>query len=36
VDRKPLISHQFPLDAAKEAYETQVRAEEAIKVLIKP
>jgi 2-desacetyl-2-hydroxyethyl bacteriochlorophyllide A dehydrogenase len=36
VDRKPLISHQFPLDAAKEAYETQVRADEAIKVLIKP
>lgn len=36
VDRKPLISHQFPLDAAKEAYETQARADEAIKVLIKP
>jgi threonine dehydrogenase-like Zn-dependent dehydrogenase len=36
VDRKPLMSHQFPLDAAKEAYETQVRTEEAIKVLIKP
>lgn len=36
VDRKPLITHEFPLDRAKEAYETQLRAEEAIKVLFKP
>lgn len=36
VDRKPLITHEFPLEKAKEAYETQLRAEEAIKVLIKP
>lgn len=36
VDRKPLITHEFPLDRAREAYETQLRAEEAIKVLIKP
>lgn len=36
VDRKPLISHQFPLESASEAYETQLRAEEAVKVLIKP
>ncbi|KPJ54106.1 MAG: hypothetical protein AMJ37_00865 [Dehalococcoidia bacterium DG_18] len=36
VDRKPLISHEFPLDRAKEAYETQLKTEEAIKVLIKP
>ena len=36
VDRKPLITHQFPLDKASEAYETQLRAEEAVKVLIKP
>jgi 2-desacetyl-2-hydroxyethyl bacteriochlorophyllide A dehydrogenase len=36
VDRKQLITHEFPLDRAKEAYETQLRAEEAIKVLIKP
>ena len=36
VDRKPLITHEFPLDRAKEAYETQLKAEEAIKVLLKP
>lgn len=36
VDRRPLITHEFPLDKAKEAYETQLKADEAIKVLIKP
>lgn len=36
VDRKQLITHEFPLDKAREAYETQLRAEEAIKVLLKP
>jgi len=36
VDRKRLISHEFPLDRAKEAYETQLKTDEAIKVLIKP
>lgn len=36
VDRKPLITHEFPLDRAREAYETQLKTEEAIKVLIKP
>ena len=36
VDRKPLITHEFPLDKAKEAYETQLKTEEAIKVLLKP
>lgn len=36
VDRKPLITHEFPLDRAKEAYETQLKAEESIKVLLKP
>ena len=36
VDRKPLITHEFPLDRASEAYETQLKAEEAIKVLLKP
>lgn len=36
VNRKPLITHEFPLEKAKEAYETQLRAEEAIKVVIKP
>lgn len=36
VNRKPLVTHEFPLDKAKEAYETQLKVEEAIKVLIKP
>lgn len=36
VDRKPLISHEFTLDRAKEAFETQLRVGEAIKVLFKP
>jgi len=36
VDRKPLITHQFPIDRAREAYETAANTEGAIKVLIKP
>jgi len=36
VDRKPLITHTFPLDQASEAYETQLKVEEAVKVLILP
>jgi 2-desacetyl-2-hydroxyethyl bacteriochlorophyllide A dehydrogenase len=36
VDRKPLITHQFPLEKAVEAYETQLNAKEAIKVMIIP
>ena len=36
VNRKSPITHEFPLERAKEAYETQLRTEEAIKVLIKP
>lgn len=36
VARRQLISHEFPLDRASDAYETQLRAEEAVKVLIKP
>ena len=36
IDRKPLITHRFPIDQAKEAYETQLRAEEAVKVMIVP
>jgi len=36
VDTKPLITHEFPLDKAKEAFDTQLKAEEAIKVLIRP
>jgi len=36
VDRKPLITHRFPLDRASEAFETQLKAEEAVKVVIMP
>ncbi len=36
IDRKPLISHTFPLEQASEAYETQLMAEEAIKVVLTP
>jgi 2-desacetyl-2-hydroxyethyl bacteriochlorophyllide A dehydrogenase len=36
IDRKPLITHEFPLEQASEAYETQLNAEEAVKVLLKP
>lgn len=36
VERKPLISHEFTLDRAKEAFETQLRVGESIKVLFKP
>ena len=36
VNRRKLITHEFPLDQAKEAFETQLRVDEAIKVLIKP
>lgn len=36
VDRKPLITHQFSLQDASEAYETQLNAAEAIKVMLKP
>ena len=36
VDRKPLISHKFSLDKAKEAFETQLKVKESIKVLVKP
>lgn len=33
---KPLLSHQFPLDKVKEAFETQIEAQDAVKVLVKP
>ena len=33
---KLLISHQFPLDQAKEAFETQLGAQDTVKVLVKP
>jgi len=36
VDTKPLITHEFRLDNIKEAFETQLAAEDAIKVLVKP
>jgi 2-desacetyl-2-hydroxyethyl bacteriochlorophyllide A dehydrogenase len=36
VDRKTVISHQFPLDQASEAYETQLKADDAVKVMIMP
>jgi 2-desacetyl-2-hydroxyethyl bacteriochlorophyllide A dehydrogenase len=36
VDRKPLITHSFPLERASDAYETQLKAEEAIKVMFIP
>jgi len=36
VDRKPLVSHTFELEQAGEAYETQLLAEEAIKVVFTP
>lgn len=36
VDRSKIISHEFPLDKVKEAFETQCNVDESIKVLIKP
>lgn len=36
VNRKPIITHEFPLEKAKEAYECQLKTDEAVKVLIKP
>lgn len=36
VDRKPLISHEFPLEQASEAYATQASADTAIKVMLIP
>jgi len=36
IDRNPLISNRFPLDQAREAYETQLNADEAIKVMLMP
>ena len=36
VDRKPLISHEFSLNEAKEAFETQLMTNKAIKVIFKP
>jgi 2-desacetyl-2-hydroxyethyl bacteriochlorophyllide A dehydrogenase len=36
VDTKPLITHVLPLDKTKEAFDIQLSAEDAIKVLVKP
>jgi len=34
VNTRSLITHHFPLDQVKEAFETQLREQDAIKVLI--
>ncbi len=36
VDRAPLVTHTFPLDEAKAAFETQLQYEEAIKIVLNP
>ncbi|MFC1925897.1 zinc-binding dehydrogenase [Chloroflexota bacterium] len=36
INTKELISHVFPLDEAKQAFEMQMNAEESVKVLLKP
>ena len=36
IDRKPLITHRFPLDEAKQAFETQINTDECFKVMILP
>jgi len=36
VNTKPLITHEFPLDNINEAFATQLKRDEAVKVLVKP
>ena len=36
VKGKPLISHEFPLDEIMPAFETQTKAGESVKVIVKP
>jgi len=36
VDRKPLITHRFSLDEAKQAFETQMDTTDSLKVMILP
>lgn len=36
VERQCLVTHEFPLERAKEAYETALSADECIKVVLKP
>ena len=35
VHSKPLISHVFPLEKVKEAFDTQLKVADAVKVLVK-
>jgi 2-desacetyl-2-hydroxyethyl bacteriochlorophyllide A dehydrogenase len=36
VDTLPLVTHQFKLDDIQEAFETQISAPDAVKVMVKP
>ncbi len=36
VDTRPMITHEFPLEKIKEAFDTQLESDDAIKVLVKP
>jgi len=36
IDRAQIVSHEFSLEKAKEAFETQCNVDESLKVLIKP
>jgi threonine dehydrogenase-like Zn-dependent dehydrogenase len=36
IDRKPLVSHTYPLSAAPEAFATQAQPTASVKVLLKP
>jgi 2-desacetyl-2-hydroxyethyl bacteriochlorophyllide A dehydrogenase len=36
VNAKPLVTHKFPLDKIKEAFEIQIKAPDAIKVVVNP
>jgi len=36
VKLRPLITHEFGLDEIREAFETQARPAQSVKVLIKP
>ena len=36
VDTKPMITHEFPLEKTKEAFDTQLTSQDAIKVIVKP
>jgi threonine dehydrogenase-like Zn-dependent dehydrogenase len=36
VDRQALISHHFPLEETREAFEKQMQVDEAVKVMVSP